>query len=508
VKKQLTTLLVWLLLISGCVYVVILGGSDEPVYREDLATFLEDLDNEQVEAVRINNGLLTIKLRTSDARYETLGVVDEELTAKLWDQGVEVSWGEESKTSDTLLAYVFIGLGIFLVVLFFFKRAGKNMMGGAMSFGRTTAKLISETSETTFADVGGCAEAKTQLADVIDFLKSPKPWLDAGVRLPRGILLEGPPSCGKTLLARAVAGETNARFYLVSASEFVEMFVGVGAARVRDLFETAVKQAPAVIFIDELDAVGRRRGSGIGGGHDEREHTLSQLLVSIDGFQQTDQVIVMAATNRPDILDQALVRPGRFDRRIKIPPLTRQERIDTLAIHTRNKPLANDVSLAELADRTDGFNGSELENLANEAALPAVRRACRQSGGSPAVHRADMLEAVRPIESNRRQFTKLDAVLIESATQLSEPAGKAIVRLALTDGTVTAGEVIWADASFVKLRGADDNADTIIPKRQIQRIEILDGTESVERSDLATDIWAGRHPDLAQRLTWRYPNGI
>jgi cell division protease FtsH len=441
--------------------------------------------------------LITVKLWGSDERYETFGDVTEDLTTKLWGQGVKVSWGEKSKTSNVLLIYILGFVAVIVILLLLFKRAGKNMMGGAMSFGKTTAKLISETTKTSFADVGGCAEAKTQLADVIDFLKNPKPWVDAGVRLPRGILLEGPPGCGKTLLARAVAGETKAKFYLVSASEFVEMFVGVGAARVRDLFETAAKSPPAVIFIDELDAVGRRRGSGIGGGHDEREHTLNQLLVSIDGFEQGDRVVVIAATNRPDILDQALVRPGRFDRRIKIPPLGREERIDTLVIHTKNKQLAGDVSLAEMADRTDGFNGSELENLANEAAMLAVRRACRQDGGSPAVRRADMLEAIRPIEANRRQFTKLDAVLIESATQLSEPAGKAIVRLALADGTVTAGEVIWADASFVKLRGAGDNGDSIIPKRQIRRIEVLDGTESVDRGDLATDVWAGRHPDLA-----------
>ncbi len=496
-KKKLTTLFVWIFLLAGVVFVMTLSGSDKPAYRVGFATFLDHLDNAQVESVRINDGEFTVKLWNSDERYQTFGVLDNELITKLRDQGVETSWGEKPTTSRRWMIWGAVILLVFIVLIFFFKRSQNNAMGGVMSFGKTTAKLISETSQTTFADVGGCAEAKTQLGDVIDFLKNPKPWVDAGVRLPRGILLEGPPGCGKTLLARAVAGETDAKFYLISASEFVEMFVGVGAARVRDLFETAAKDPPAVVFIDELDAVGRRRGSGIGGGHDEREHTLNQLLVSIDGFEQGDRVVVIAATNRPDILDQALVRPGRFDRRIKILPLRREERIDTLVIHTKNKQLGGDVSLAELADMTAGFNGSELENMANEAALLAVRRACRQDGDSPAVRRSDMLEAIRPIEATRRQFTKLDAVLIESATQLSEPAGKAIVRLALSDGTTTAGEVIWADASFLKLRGATDAADSIIPKRHIQRIEILDGTEAADRTDLATDVWAGRHPDLA-----------
>lgn len=367
-------------------------------------------------------------------------------------------------------------------------------MGGIQAFSRSRAKLISESSQVTFADVGGCREAKTLLRDVVDFLNDSRRWVDAGVRLPRGVLLEGPPGCGKTLLARAVAGETKAKFYLVSASEFVEMFVGVGAARVRDMFETAVKDAPAVIFIDELDAVGRRRGSGIGSGHDEREQTLNQLLVCLDGFQANDRVVVLAATNRPDILDKALLRSGRIDRRIKIPELTREEQLEILEIHTRDKPLSQEMRLESLAGLIDGYNGSQLENLANEAALLAVRRS-GDDGAPPRIRQDDFLQALRPLQLQRQLFDKLDAVLVESATQLAEPTGRAVVRLTLRDRSIVEGEVLWADATFVKVHC--DGSATIVSKAQIQKVEALRGTELAGSEDVATDPWGREPPGLA-----------
>lgn len=270
-------------------------------------------------------------------------------------------------------------LGDFLPVLvvvglvYFFMRQGQggNRM---MSFGRSQARLQSDTQpRVTFADVAGVEEEKQELEEVVDFLKNPKRYLDMGARIPKGILLFGPPGTGKTLLAKAVAGEAGVPFFTESGSAFVEMFVGVGASRVRDLFDQAKKNAPCIVFIDELDAVGRMRGAGYGGGNDEREQTLNQLLVEMDGFGVNEGIILMAATNRPDVLDPALLRPGRFDRQIVVHPPDLKGRQQILKVHTANKPLADDVDLDVIAKRTPGFTGADLANLANEAALLAAR---------------------------------------------------------------------------------------------------------------------------------------
>ena len=320
--------------------------------------------------------------------------------------------------------------------------------------------------------------------------RNSQPVLDAGVRLPRGVLLEGPPGCGKTLLARAVAGETNAKFFLVSGSEFVEMFVGVGAARVRDLFETAVKKAPSVVFIDELDAVGRRRGSGIGSSHDEREQTLNQLLVCLDGFKRNDRVVVLAATNRPDVLDTALVRPGRIDRRIRVPELNEAARIEVLKIQTRGKPI-DGVDLQEIARLAAGFSGARLENLCNEAALLAVRRSKREAN-SVRITREDFVRAMGTELGQDQRFNKLDSLLIESATQLAEPTGTARVRLSLLDGTTVKGDVVWADAAFLKIRNSNGDPDLVVAKRQVQQLEVLPGTDAAALDELQIDRWAVR----------------
>ena len=267
---------------------------------------------------------------------------------------------------------IIVGLGI---IWFMFMNQTQNSGNSkAMNFGKSKAKLNQDSKEkVVFADVAGLKEEKEELMEIVDFLKNPSKYIDIGARIPKGVLLVGPPGTGKTYLSRAVAGEAKVPFFSISGSDFVEMFVGVGASRVRDLFEQAKKNAPCIIFIDEIDAVGRKRGAGLGGGHDEREQTLNQLLVEMDGFGKNEGVIVMSATNRPDILDKALLRPGRFDRTIYVGLPDVRERLEILKVHTKNKKLKSDVDLADIAKTTTGFSPADLENLCNEAALLAAR---------------------------------------------------------------------------------------------------------------------------------------
>jgi len=275
----------------------------------------------------------------------------------------------------SMLLTVFLPLGFLVVLWMLFMRQAQAGGNQALSFGRSRAKRLSENvPKVTFDDVAGVDEAKQELEEVVEFLKNPKKFQALGAKIPKGVLLLGPPGCGKTLLARAIAGEAGVPFFHISGSDFVEMFVGVGASRVRDLFDTAKANRPSLVFIDEIDAVGRQRGAGLGGGHDEREQTLNQLLVEMDGFDPNQGVILIAATNRPDVLDPALLRPGRFDRRIVVDNPDAKGREEILKVHVRGKPLADDVNLESLARRTPGFSGADLANLVNEAALLAARR--------------------------------------------------------------------------------------------------------------------------------------
>ena len=274
------------------------------------------------------------------------------------------------------LAPIILPIGFIVFFLWFLSRQVKGAGMQAFTFGQSKARMTSpddKSQKVTFKDVAGCKEAKEELREIVDFLKNPKKFLDIGARIPKGILLMGAPGTGKTLLARAVAGEAGVSFFSISGSEFVEMFVGVGASRVRDLFDLAKKAAPAIIFVDEIDAVGRVRGTGVGGGNDEREQTLNQILVELDGFEPNEKVIVMAATNRPDVLDPALLRPGRFDRRVTLDLPDRKDREEILLIHAREKPFAEDVNLVLIAERTPGFSGADLYSLMNEAAILAAR---------------------------------------------------------------------------------------------------------------------------------------
>jgi cell division protease FtsH len=296
-------------------------------------------------------------------------------TQFLYNHGVGIDVEQPSNGAVFANILQFLPLLLMAGFLIFILRQAQSGGSQALSFGRSRAKLLSENRpKVTFNDVAGIDEAKEELQEVVEFLKYPKKFQSLGARIPKGVLLLGPPGSGKTLLARAISGEAGVPFFSISGSDFVEMFVGVGASRVRDLFEQAKKSAPCIVFVDEIDAVGRQRGAGLGGGHDEREQTLNQLLVEMDGFDQNTGVILIAATNRPDVLDPALLRPGRFDRQIVVDRADMKGRTAILGVHARNKPLSKDVSLETLAKRTPGFSGADLENLLNEAALLAARR--------------------------------------------------------------------------------------------------------------------------------------
>ena len=344
--------------------------------QEPFSTFISQVEKGEVKKVVIQ-GQKVVGLTKEGVPFETyLPPGYNDIIKKMAEKGVEIQVKPEEGSPWYITVLVSWLPMIFLILLWLSMMrqmsAGSNK---ALSFAKSRAKVfIDNKPKVTFKDVAGIDEVKEEVSEIVDFLKNPKKYQQLGGRIPKGVLLAGPPGTGKTLLAKAIAGEANVPFLSVSGSEFVEMFVGVGASRVRDLFEQAKKHAPCIVFIDEIDAVGRRRGAGISGGHDEREQTLNQLLVEMDGFESSDGIIVIAATNRPDILDPALLRPGRFDRQIHVPLPDVKGRLEILKIHTRNKPLAEDVDLEVIARSTPGFSGADLANIVNEAALIAARK--------------------------------------------------------------------------------------------------------------------------------------
>src|SRR5690554_1629281 len=349
------------------------GATREIAYSQ----FLDELADGRVESVTITGNRITGTYVDNRTPFQTYSPGDPTLVERLEERNVTITARPETDGSSSILGYLVSWLPMILIlgVWIFFMRQMQSGSGRAMGFGKSRAKLLTESSgKVTFEDVAGVDEAKQDLEEIVEFLRDAGKFQRLGGRIPRGVLLVGPPGTGKTLLARSVAGEANVPFFTISGSDFVEMFVGVGASRVRDMFEQAKKNAPCIIFIDEIDAVGRQRGAGLGGGNDEREQTLNQLLVEMDGFEANEGIILIAATNRPDVLDPALLRPGRFDRQVVVPNPDVSGREKVLKVHVRKVPLAPDVDLKVLARGTPGFSGADLMNLVNEAALMAARR--------------------------------------------------------------------------------------------------------------------------------------
>jgi cell division protease FtsH len=383
-NNMLTTALALILIVAIFSYV---SDNQEEPEEITVSEVVSQVKEGEVEKIVVEGSTLRVTYTDEtrapgEARRETdaaiteslrnFGVTPEELSAVEIDVQRESGFGYwAGQLAPFLFPLLFLG-----VIIWFFMRSMKGTGMQALNFGNSKARMIDpndHTQRVTFKDVAGAKEAKQELEEIVDFLKHPKKFLDIGAQIPKGVMMMGSPGTGKTLLARAVAGEAGVPFFSISGSEFVEMFVGVGASRVRDLFQMAKKAAPAIIFIDEIDAVGRVRGTGVGGGNDEREQTLNQILVEMDGFEPSQKVIIMAATNRPDVLDPALLRPGRFDRRVTIDLPDRDDREKILAVHAKKKPLEEDVNLSVIAQRTPGFSGADLHSLMNEAAIVAAR---------------------------------------------------------------------------------------------------------------------------------------
>lgn len=383
--KNLSIILVVFVIVS--VIFALFSNQSSSVKSVSLTELAQEINDQNVQTITVNGQTLEIVLK-DNTKQTSNKEAEAALTDSLKNYGVEpdklqlvqidvkVEGGLRFWLTNIILPFILplVLMGLFL---WYLMRQTQKGAGQAFGFTRSLARMIlpedKQGKRTSFKDVAGLKEAKEELLEVVDFLKNPKKFIDIGARIPKGVLLIGPPGCGKTLLARAVSGEANVPFFHISGSEFVELFVGVGSARVRDLFQTAKKSSPAIIFIDELDAIGRHRGAGLGGGHDEREQTLNQILVEMDGFEPNSGVVLLAATNRPDILDPALLRPGRFDRRVILDLPDIEDREAVLKIHAQNKPMASDVNLRQIAERTPGFSGADLANLVNEAAILAAR---------------------------------------------------------------------------------------------------------------------------------------
>ena len=512
-----------LLMIFG---VMALVGNNPGIEKPQYSDIVEKFHNNEITKFELNlsNGRLVYYEGSTDSKdaktydipdvsifYEDVkDSINERLLEKKDDDTIVFSYDYQVTQGAWLLSMLPTAILLIAVVVFWvimMRRMNQTMGGGdkAMGFGKAKIKKVSdEKRKTTFSDVAGADEEKEELSEIVEFLKNPKKFNELGARIPKGVLLVGPPGTGKTLLARAVAGEAGVPFFSISGSDFVEMFVGVGASRVRDLFEQAKKNSPSIVFIDEIDAVGRQRGTGLGGGHDEREQTLNQLLVEMDGFGANEGVIVIAATNRADILDPALLRPGRFDRQIMVGLPDVKGREEILKVHSRGKPLGPDVSLKVIAQTTAGFTGADLENLLNEAALLAARK------GQKAIVEADIEEAtikvVMGVEKKSRMITEKDKMI----TSYHE-AGHAVVSYYLpTQDEVHQISIIprGGAAGYTMYRPSDNQTHITRTELKEQLCSLLGGrvAEQITQDDICTGASNDlqRATDIAHKMVTKY----
>ena len=510
-KDKLKTLAVWLIL--GIIFVVVLSSvvdnTNTKLTYSELITKMELGEVSKIELestgekayVTLENN--SIKKEVNIPNTESFMNYATEL---LKDGKIELNEKSQSVVITILSLLSPFGIIIIFFVFWFLLmgNAGSQNGGGnrTMSFGKSKARMTApdDKNKVTFKDVAGVAEEKEELEEIVEFLKNPKKFTDMGARIPKGVLLVGQPGTGKTLLAKAVAGEAGVPFFIMSGSDFVEMFVGVGASRVRDLFEQAKKNAPCIIFIDEIDAVGRQRGAGLGGGHDEREQTLNQLLVEMDGFGTNEGVIVLAATNRPDVLDKALLRPGRFDRQIVVPAPDVLAREQILEVHAKNKKIADDVDLKTIAKNTSGFSGADLENVLNEAALLAARRDLKQIG-MPEIEDAMIKVTMGPEKKTRVRSEK------ENKLVAYHEAGHAVVsrfletqdpvhQISIVPRGLAGGYTMYRpteDKSFMSKTEMEENIVSLLGGRVAEKLILNDistgASNDIERaSKIARDM--------------------
>ena len=471
-----------------------MSGRPKPIaYSEAVSLFEQELvqsfstkdDVLTMELRKAYNGETTVTCELASTEYfrEDLG----DLIRAQKEAGIleEYDYKPDTKTSWFVTALPYLLLFAAMILLFFVMMGRMGGSNGMAKFGKANARIgITEGAKVTFDDVAGADEEKEELQEIVDFLRDPEKYAALGAKIPKGVLLVGPPGTGKTLIARAVAGEADVQFLSISGSDFVEMYVGVGASRVRDLFENAKKLAPAIVFIDEIDAVGRKRGAGLGGGHDEREQTLNQLLVEMDGFGQNEGVIVMAATNRKDILDPALLRPGRFDRQVYVGRPDSKGREAILRVHARNKPLGDDVSLKTVAQATGGFTGADLSNLLNEAALLAARK------NSPFIRMADMEEAMMKIIAGPQKKSRVVTQHERKLTAVHE-AGHAVAIYHLpTQDPVHQVTIVPRGAAGGMTVSLPDHDRNYISRNQMfeEIVSLLGGriAEALELDDIST----------------------
>ena len=466
----------------------------------DFTEFCQMIEDGEIDSVQISGYVYTGTDKETGSRYQAPGPRSGDPLQDMFNQAIAsrsdaVSVSFTDPNAGSFMNYLIPLIGIILVCVVFWLLIRQTQGGGskAMSFAKTKARVNSNI-KVRFSDVAGAEEEKTELAEVVEFLKSPRKFADLGARIPKGVLLVGPPGTGKTLFAKAVAGEANVPFFSISGSDFVEMFVGVGASRVRDLFDAAKKSQPCIVFIDEIDAVGRQRGTGLGGGHDEREQTLNQLLVQMDGFETNEGIIVMAATNRADILDPALLRPGRFDRQIHVnlPDVRGREQI--LKVHARNKPLAQDVNFKILSRMTSGFSGADLENLLNEAAILAAR------AGKKMIGNKELFEGINKVLLGPQKRSRLVTEADKRITAYHESGHAIIAKLCKNCDPVQEVSIIPRGAAGGYTMTRPDSDDVYMTKEKLTDLvcELLGGR--VAEEIVIKDVSTGASNDL-QRVT-------